>query len=276
MASFDLPISRYMTTALAAVGLDTRLDEVARKLDERGISAVPVVEESGAMVGVISRSDLVHAGRLQAPSRRGAPVLVLPPLRAADLVQRAPLVVPRTTSLREAARLMRQQHVHRVFVTFDRRPLGVLSTADLCRAVIDAHVDLPIADIMSAPLITVRAEQPVSVAIERLDRAHITGVIVVDHEDWPVGVFSQIEALHARDLPRDTPVDDLLDPSIVCMPVDTPSRLAAEMIGRQDVRRVIASHERDAVGVVTGLDIAKIVAGDWTTFDADHGSVRWC
>jgi CBS domain-containing protein len=259
MNPFDAPIRQHMTRDVVVCRPDAVLPDVARRLDERQISAVPIVDDAGAIVGVISRTDLVHAGRLLAPVHRGAPALVLPPRRAGELIKRPPVVCAPDTSLRDAARIMRAQRVHRLFVVDGDALVGVISTLDLTAVVRDARIGSPISEIMSSPILTVQATQPLSIAIERLDRAHITGLVVVD-DDWPIGVFTQVEALHARDLPRDTPIDDLLEPAIICMPVATRARHAAAQAARLDVRRVIACAHREPVGMVTGLDFAKIVA----------------
>lgn len=257
--SFLEPVSRYMTREVATVGIRTTLAEVAHRLDERRISAVPVVDEAGMVVGVVSRFDLVHAGRVHAGVRPGSPVLVLPELACGDVIKRTPLVCAPSTPLRDAARAMVSQKIHRLFVLEDEKLVGVISAHDLARAVRDERIATPIANLMSTPVITVRAAQPISVAIDRLDRAHLTGVVVVD-DDWPIGVFTQIEALASRDLPRDTPVDGVLDPSIICMPTRSQAHHAAAQATRMDVRRVIACADREAVGMVSGLDFARLAA----------------
>lgn len=256
---FTQPVSDYMTRDVEAVGLDASLPDVARRLDEHRISAVPVVDDRGSIVGVVSRADLLRVGRVQAGSHRKAAVLTLPHKRAAEVMSQGPLVIAPDAPLSDAARTMRDHHVHRLFVVDHGRLVGVVSVHDLTCAVRDARIERPIAEIMSEPVFTVRAQEPLSVAVERLDRAHISGVVVVD-DDWPVGVFTQIEAMSARDLARDTRVDDVLEPSIICMPVETRAHRAAAQAARLDVRRVIACRQREAVGIVTGLDFAKIVA----------------
>lgn len=259
MDQFLTPVSRYMTTQVEAVGVDSMLSHVARRMDERKISAVPVVDAAGAVVGVLSRTDLLHLGRTLSRRHRGAAVMELPEQRAAEVIKGAPRLCGPDATLREAAQLMCEHHIHRLFVVDAGRLVGVISTLDLTAAVRDAKVETPLREVMSSPIITVGANQPVSVGIERLDRAHVTGLVVVDGE-WPIGVFTQAEAMQSRDLPRDTPIDDLHDPSIICMPTSHRVRHAAAQAASLDVRRVIVCERREAVGVVTGLDFAKIVA----------------
>ena len=47
----------------------------------------------------------------------------------------------------------------------------------------------------------------------------------------------------------------------MCLPRETPIPRAAALAARMGVRRVVVSHRRDFVGVVTGLDFARAAAG---------------
>jgi CBS domain-containing protein len=260
--TFSRPVSESMTTSVATVGLDAMLPHVARELDQRRVSALPVVDDHGAIVGVISRTDLLRVGRIQAGSHRKAAALTLPEKRSGDLVRelaRTPLVVSPGASLRDAARAMCEHRVHRLFVVDAGKLVGVLSTLELMTAVRDERIAGPITGIMSSPVFSVKAQQPISLAIERLEQARVTGLVVLD-DDWPVGVFTQIEAMQARDLPRDTLVEDVFDASMLCLPVETKIYRAAEQARRLEVRRLIPCREREPVGIVTGFDFAKLVA----------------
>lgn len=260
---FDKSVTEYMTSDVASVTRDASLSVVARTLDERRVSAVPVVDASGALSGVLSRTDLLRVGRIQAGSHRKSPVLTLPQKTAGELVTeggRKPLSIAPTTSLREAARTICQERVHRLFVMDGGRLAGVISTLDLMTAVRDARIELPITEIMSKPLFTIGVQQPISAAVERLEAAHVTGLVVVEN-DFPVGLFTQLEAMQSRDLPRDTRVEDVFDAAMLCLPTSTKVFRAGEQAHRLNVRRVLPCTDREAVGIVTGFDFAKLVAG---------------
>lgn len=260
--SFTRPVSESMTSRVATVGPDAVLPHVAAELDHHAISALPVVDERGAILGVISRTDLLRVGRVQAGSHRQAAVLTLPSQTAGDLVRgnaRAPLVTTSTTALRDAARVMCEHRVHRLFVVDGGRLVGVLSTLDLTTAVSEAKVDGSITQVMSSPVFTIKAQQPISAAVERLEHARVAGLVVID-DGWPVGVFTQIEAMQARDLPRETRVDEVLDPSLLCLPVETKLHRAAAQARRLTARRIIVCRGPEVEGIVTGFDFAKLVA----------------
>ena len=51
------------------------------------------------------------------------------------------------------------------------------------------------------------------------------------------------------------------DAALLCLPIDARLHRAAAHVARLDVRRVIACAAREAVGVIGGLDFARVVAG---------------
>src|SRR6516165_12094783 len=58
-----------MTTEVVSVGPDTRVKEIARLLLEHGISAVPVVDAAGAVIGMVGEGDLVGRKRTERETR---------------------------------------------------------------------------------------------------------------------------------------------------------------------------------------------------------------
>lgn len=260
MSSFSQPVTEYMTREVESVSPESRLPDVARRMERLNISSVPVLDQRG-LVGVVSRTDLLRVGRIAATGGRRATALTVPDQRVAEVMTQGVLVVGPRTELAVAAGMMHRERVHRLYVVDDARLVGVLSTLDLAAAVRDARIEEPIATIMSAPIYSVKTTDRLSMAIDRLERAHVTGLVVVEDE-WPVGVFTQIEALAAREMPRDTRVDDVFDQAMICMPASTRLFRAAAQAARLDVRRVVACRQREAIGVVSGLDFAKVVASE--------------
>jgi CBS domain-containing protein len=112
---------------------------------------------------------------------------------------------------------------------------------------------------MVSPVVTVEARLPIAAAVDLLDRLHVTAIVVVE-DDWPVGMFSQVEALIARDLPRDTPIETVMDTALICLPESLRISRAAAHASQLEVRRVIAIRNREVVGILSGLDFARIVA----------------
>jgi CBS domain-containing protein len=59
-----------MTAAVVLVGPETPIREIARILRDHGISAVPVIDAAGALIGMVSEGDLIGRDRADAEARR--------------------------------------------------------------------------------------------------------------------------------------------------------------------------------------------------------------
>lgn len=135
-----------MKTDVQTVGPDASLKDVAARLVEHGISGMPVCDEDGFVLGVISEGDILHKehGRVE---RRGGPLAwLLDPAKYADVskaeartageAMTAPaLTITPGRTAGAAARLMVEKAVNRLpVVTRDGKLVGIVSRADLVRA----------------------------------------------------------------------------------------------------------------------------------------------
>jgi len=206
VTNFSIPVELYMSSPAHTITSGEDLRAAQTLLVGLGISSLAVVDATTQqLVGVISMTDLIRVGRRQAGSRGKSALLTLPDSEVARCMTESVVSVPPNESIESAACKMAKGHIHRVYVESDGRLVGVLSTRDIMLAIRDKRVSAPIGDWMSSPAFTVRAEEPVSLATERLERAGISGLVVVD-QDCPVGLFTQREALQSRDQNRDTPL----------------------------------------------------------------------
>lgn len=128
----DPTVGDIMTPDPILVRADEPLQVVARVLEENEISGVPVVDEQGTLVGVLSESDLVRARATEHLWSRW------PGLTVRHLMHSPVLTADRSMSVEEAAVLMERAHVHRLVVVAEdqQTPIGILSTSDLVRAMV--------------------------------------------------------------------------------------------------------------------------------------------
>lgn len=258
MANFQVPAREYMSSPLLTIRASSFIDYADRQLQHFRVSALPVVDAEERVVGVISRTDVLEVGRREAGSRPDSRLLAFPAKPVSEFMTPDPVSVAPDTPLSEVAKLMLSHRIHRVFVEEEGVARGVVTTRDLMRAIREKRVNQPLSRYMSSPIFTIRASEPVSLAAQRLENARVTGLVVVD-EDWPVGVFTQVEALGARELPRDTATEDVMNPAILVLDADTPIHRAAAQGAAMDVRRVIVLEDDEPAGIVTGLDFARVV-----------------
>jgi len=258
MANFEIPAREYMSSPLKTVRGSSFIDHAHRQLQQLRVSALPVVDDDDRVVGVISRTDVLKVGRREANTRPGARLLAFPAKPISEFMTPDPISVSADTPLSEVAALMQKHRVHRIFVDEDGETVGLVTTRDLMHAIREKQVRYPLSDYMSSPLFTIRATEPVSMATERLEKARITGLVVVDDE-WPVGIFTQVEALESREHPRDTPVEEVMNPAILVLDEHTPVFRAAAQASVMQARRVVVTRDGGPEGIVTGLDFARIV-----------------
>jgi CBS domain-containing protein len=129
-------VADLMTIDPVTIAVDAPLEEAAHLCRANGITGLPVTDDAGALVGVISQTDLISVqdsplGRLIRAEPSG--------LRVGEIMSSPAVTVPMTASLREAARLMRDRRIHRVVALDERgRPVGVLSSSDFVMLYADA------------------------------------------------------------------------------------------------------------------------------------------
>ncbi len=130
-----------MTSPAITVTPTTGFREIVRVLEERRISAVPVVDIAGQLVGIVSEADLLLKeadwrpdGKLhlpEGPQRRQQLAKALGQI-AADLMTTPVVTIEPGGSLAAAARLMHHKAVkHLPVVNVDGRLLGIVSRGDI-------------------------------------------------------------------------------------------------------------------------------------------------
>jgi CBS domain-containing protein len=170
-----------MTTAIVTVRPDTPILQIARLLQANGISAVPVIDEGGSPVGMVSEGDLIGRDDRDREARRDWWLTLLAegealsgeflanlhgPHRTARDVMAAPVItVSEDTDVGEIARLLRDYRIKRVPVIHDGRIVGIVSRADLVRV---------LADEQPAPTAP-RREGLIGGALARLDEHFLHG-----------------------------------------------------------------------------------------------------
>jgi CBS domain-containing protein len=154
-----------MTTGVITVDPDTSVQAVAKLLSERGISGVPVVDAAGRLVGIVSEGDLLHrvetrterrperlTGRRRSwwldtigSTQELARDYVKSHGRTAGAVMTRDVIsVTDMTELADVAMLLETKRIKRVPVLRDGKLVGIVSRANLVRALAVTKSDPPL------------------------------------------------------------------------------------------------------------------------------------
>jgi CBS domain-containing protein len=133
-----------MSTPAVVVHPHTPVVDVAKRMLEHRISGVPVVDDHGRLLGIVSEGDLV--ARVDADSRRhhswwldliadrgadAAQYIKSHGRTAADVMTRQVVTVGERTPLSRVAALIERHHIKRVPVVRNERVVGIVSRANL-------------------------------------------------------------------------------------------------------------------------------------------------
>lgn len=145
-------VGEVMATGVVRVAPQTPVDEVVRLLRERGVTAVPVVDEGDHVLGVVSAMDLFPdfegpSGWPGALRKHLTPHARGPAATAADRMSSPVVTVTPDVSLRTAARLLQVHGIHHLPVVADGKLVGMVTRRDLLAAFLraDEHIHRQIA-----------------------------------------------------------------------------------------------------------------------------------
>jgi CBS domain-containing protein len=121
----DVPIADIMTTRLVCARADLAIEVLAKLFVDHHIGCVPIVDERGSPVGIVTKADLVE----NLGKAGGTTADVMTPL-AITLDERA--------TVADAAEMLISEDFHHVMIISEARMLiGVVSTKDVVRWLYD-------------------------------------------------------------------------------------------------------------------------------------------
>lgn len=141
-----------MTPNVLMVTADTKVEDIAELLLERQVSAVPVVDKDGTLVGIVSEGDLIRRHETDTERRQswwlafmtsdGDRVREFVKAHgrvARDVMTRKVVTVDEETELGEIVRLLETKRIKRVPVVRDGKPIGIVSRANLLHGLVAAN-----------------------------------------------------------------------------------------------------------------------------------------
>jgi len=145
-----------MTRGVVSIRPDASILEAAHLMLEHGISGLPVIDEAGSLVGIVTERDLLRRNTADAQLRRPEWVeFLIGPERLAleyaesrtrkvNEVMTANLItISEAEPIEKAVRLMDEHRIKRLLVMRDGKLVGIIARPDLVRAFAHGFIKAP-------------------------------------------------------------------------------------------------------------------------------------
>jgi CBS domain-containing protein len=144
-----------MTSPVITAGPNSTIEDIAGILLDRKISAVPIVDETGQALGLVSEADLMRRPELGTSWERPWWLRIMSSTEdlawdymkargqlASEVMTPEVLGVDPFAPLATVVRKMERERVKRVLVTEDGKLLGIITRADLVRAMMAGRLQV--------------------------------------------------------------------------------------------------------------------------------------
>ena len=301
---FDLQVRDVMTRDVRSVRSDARVREAVEALVGQAYRALPVVDASGSLVGVVSNSDFVERGGLEARiellnvmgERDRKQYLKRLTDRPVSVVMTGdPVTVKPTATLAEATRLLSERRLKRLpVIDSDGHLVGILCRADVLRAVAEAFPrrereaaasseTIRVArDVMRTDAPVVEADADLPEVVDAVCSTRLNRAIVIDKDSRVVGVLSDAAVLRALGSAGGSVVGALMRGVGIA---DAPKVAARDLMtshahavgpetALSQVARVMTEHRRKIVPVIDADGRLLGIIDRADLLHATHGALR--
>lgn len=243
----------------------TSLGQVAAMLDEYQIHALIVAEQPDQPLGIISDFDLLAAEWLSVDEQS---LNTMRKLTARDLMTSPITTVDAKTPVSEAAKRMDDKDIHRMLVTENGKPIGVISISDLV-AGIAAQERVrreTVGDVTSRAFLVCREDNTVISAARTMTQAGWRSIVVVDSMGRLQGVITghQLVRLAGNNVDEDLRVKDFMNRNLITVDINASLQQAADLMIQNHRHRVIVVDKNDPegfpLGVISSFDIVAEMA----------------
>jgi CBS domain-containing protein len=141
-----------MTSNVITVTTETSVQELVKILTDNNISGVPVVDDAGILLGVVTENDLIDQTKklhiptvitlldsifyLENPDRMEKEIKKMAGTTVRDIYSSKPVTVNEETPLDEIATLMAEKNIHTLPVVRNKILTGVIGKKDIIKTLI--------------------------------------------------------------------------------------------------------------------------------------------
>lgn len=277
----DLKVSEVMRREVATAHPDSPITEVVELLLDKDFTAVPVVNDQGKVVGMVSDSDLLTRGGMNVTIslKRATDLDYVRELheslenanrKVSEVMTREVVTTAPDAVLGRAARLMVEKHLKRLpVVDSDGKLVGILGRLDVLNTIAavhlpewhpEAHADgaqATVADVMTREVPTVHETAAVEEIFDLLVSSSHKRVVVVDDKRHVVGIVADSDLISKVSRESWPGIIEIL---ISKVPISRVSAAARKHIQKLRARSAKDLMTRDVVTIREKMPVASALA----------------
>ena len=191
-----------MTRKVVSIRPNASIAEMVRLMLDNRISGLPVIDDHGELVGIVTEGDCLRRAEtgterkrprwlefIIGPSRLAAEYIHAHSRKVAEVMTQAPITITEDTALDDIVHLMETHRIKRLPVVRDRKVVGIVSRADLLHALASAAKSIPTGTPTDAAirdqLVTELAKQPWAPQLNATVRDGVVdlwGIVLAAHQ----------------------------------------------------------------------------------------------
>ena len=258
-------INDLMHKGLIICRPEASLGKVATMLTNHHVHGLVVAGEAEQPLGMISDFDLLAGEWLSVDEES---LNAMRKLTARDLMTSPIESIALNTPVNEAAARMADRSIHRMLVTDEGKPVGVISISDFV-AGIAAQEEIKretVGDVMSDTFLVCREDNSVLSAARTMTQSGWRSIIVVNARGKLQGVITgrDLVPLAGGTIDPDLKVSQLMNKDLITTDINSSLQEAADIMIRNHCHRVIVVDKNDPdsfpLGVVSSFDIVAAMA----------------
>ena len=277
----DVQVSEVMRREVATVHPDSPITQLVELLLDKDYTAVPVVDNDGKVVGMVSDNDLLTRGGMRVTISlkratdldfvRGLHESLESPSRTVSEVMTTEVVtVPPEMILGRAARLMVEKHLKRLpVVDANGKLLGILGRLDILSTIAAVHlpewhpeahtfgVQAMVGDVMTRDVPSVHESATLEEIFELLVASSHKRVVVVDDKRHVAGIIADSDLI--RRVSRES-WPGVMEVLVSKVPIERIGGTARKHIQRIRARSAKELMTRDVITVREEMPVASALA----------------
>lgn len=248
-----LEVADAMSKDVATIASDETVVSAAKAMTEKNLSCI-LVEDNGAIVGIVTETDLLKKGVVEARD--------LQRTKVAEIMSSPIEKVPSDLSVLEASKIMGAKAIKRLPIMSGDQLVGIITQTDLIRVLTSYGMWRDVSMIMSRNTLGVQRDATVTEAAKVMAGKNVSSIVIMDGEEV-AGIFTERDlfkkVIAQQKCPDDVCISDVMSSPVVTIVPDCSVFSASRIMEKMHVRKLVVMEDNKLYGILGQTDIFRAV-----------------